>query len=471
MLRIDRVKWVFVVVMILLGVSVTSEGLLGPILVKTVLANPDANPFVHFSNSPLDLTPNILESQASQVQSVLSSTTALLSLWLTPFIGAVSDKRGRKPVLIISLIAFVADYILLTLAYWQSLLWCMLLAKVAGALAMTHTSLCAAYMSDLFPQPQRAKAFGYVAASIGVGLAIGPSTVGYFGKNNFFIGLGIGLTCVILALLVMCFMEESLYHSCDYDEVAISKQVFHCSKFFNPFSTLSVVLTKTNMFLTGLTIVFIIYGIAVTDVTSTMVLYLNYRYDWDLLKIGLCDSLMGVLMCINQGLLLPIYERKLGLRKLLVCCFVVSTFSHLAYAFSFKWWIFVAAMSVASAGFAGHPTIQALITNAEAPNKRGAVLGAMGALQSLCICIGDLVMLNLYSYCVSGKGVITYPGPQFFLGSFLFAMAAVSSAILFYRFSEKRVKETLIISIQAEDMAAQEDHTKPLLGGLEDDDA
>lgn len=452
MKAVTQLKILFTVVMSLMGMSVTSEGLLSPIIIKTILSHPNANPFDHFAKSPLNINPDILEGQTSEVKSVLDGVGALLCLFMTPLLGAVSDKYGRKPVLMFAFVCFVVDYVLLSVAYWQSWLWCMLLSKVASSLAMSHTAICSAYMSDLFPPEERARAFGIVAAAIGMGLVLGPSTVGYFGRNNFYIGLGIGLGSVVVALALMCFLRESLHYGEPAEMAATNQKPFNCSQHINPFRTLSTVLTRNNLYLTGLTIIFILYCLAVTDVMSTMVLYTNYRYNWNLLQIGLCESYMGALMCFNQGVMLRIYEKRLGLRKMLVCGFLISTGSHMLYAFAYKWWMFVVGLLISSAGFVGHPAIQALITNAADSSKRGAVLGAMGALQSLCTLAGGVTNDNLFAFFISGKAFIKFSGPQFFLGSLLFAMSATVSIILFNMYSEKRVATLVNASIQSEDV-------------------
>jgi len=139
---------------------------------------------------------------------------------------------------------------------------------------------------------------------------------------------------------------------------------------------------------------------------------------------------------------------------------MVSTIGHLVYAFSVKWWLFIVAMVISSMGMAGHPAMLALTTGAVDASKRGAVLGAMGALQAVCSLVGGVVDDNLFAYFISGHAFILFPGPQFILGSFLFACAASCTAMLFIKYSAKQVAHYTTLSVQEEKDVGEQ---KPLL--------
>jgi DHA1 family tetracycline resistance protein-like MFS transporter len=324
---------------------------------------------------------------------------------------------------------------------------------------MTHIPVCGAYMSDLYPPEERAKAFGIMGATFGIGMVIGPSALGYALRANFYYGLIVGLGVVILAILLTSLaVEESIFVGKSHDEVVKFQNASKISaaRYCNPFSTIGVIMNSRNLYLTGLSIVYILYCTGVADVLATLVVYTEYRYNWSVFQVGLCDSFLGIFICINQGLLLRLFEKYLGLRKMLVWGFMVSVCSHLFYAFSIKWWMFLAAMAVSSLGFTGHPAILTLITNAVDPSKRGMVLGAMGALQATCTLIGDVSYDNIFAYFTSKNAFIVFPGAQFVVGSFMFACSACISAILFVRYSKEDVA---LLAEQTKDDEA----TKPLL--------
>jgi len=269
----------------------------------------------------------------------------------------------------------------------------------------------------------------------------------------------------VAAFLLFCaFIPESLYILKAYDHVPPSHPP--TARLCNPFRTIGVIISSKYMYLTGLSCIYILYCTAVTDIQATFVLYTEYRYNWNLLQVGLCYSLLGVAICVNQGILLKPYEKYLGLRKMLVWGFFVSMCGHLGYAFASKWWIFVVFIVVSSMGMTGHPAMMALMTGALDSSKRGAVLGAMGALQAVCVLVGGVASDNLFAYFISPQAVIQFPGPQFILGSFLFACAAISSIVVFVRHSEKDVD--IGIAAASKEQEDVEPEQKPLLINSED---
>lgn len=342
-------------------------------------------------------------------------------------LGALSDRYGRRPVLLISLLATALDYLIAALTPY---LWLLLVTRViAGVLASTF-SVANAYIADISKPQERAKNFGLVGAIFGIGFILGPALGGLLGNAGlrlpFYFAAGLALLNALYGYFVL---PESLK-----PENRSSTR----PSLTNPLASLSV-LGRIPL-IRGLSLSIVLLNLAFQLLYSVWVLYTGYRFGWTAWQIGLSLMLVGVVSVVSQGWLVGAVVPRLGERRAVLLSFGVGVLDYIFYGLSTQSWMIYATILLGLIGNLGGPALQALISRAASDKEQGTVQGALAALASLTGVVGPLLGGFIFAAFAKEGGVNWLVGMPFFLGALLYALALLNTILTFRRLPEETSK-------------------------------
>ena len=351
-------------------------------------------------------------SEASQFSGYLMASYAVMQFLFSPIIGGLSDKFGRRPVILASLFGFFLDYMILV--YAPTMAWLFvgrILAGITGASFTTAT----AYIADISNDENRAKNFGMVGAAFGLGFIIGPPIGGILGSIGtrvpFMFAAGLAL---INALYGYFILPESLSkeHRREFDW-----------KRANPVGSLKNL--GRYPALLGLVGALFCLQIAGQTHPSTWSYFTMKVFNWNSDQVGWSLAFVGLIVAIVQGGLNRIINPKIGDRNSVIIGLLFYGAGFILFSIATKGWLMYIFMIPFGLGGIAGPALQSLITKQVAPNEQGELQGGITSLQSVTTIIGPLVASNLFSYYSDGKDHFQFPGAAFFMAGILTFLALV----------------------------------------------
>ncbi len=353
----------------------------------------------------------------------LIAVFSLAQLLAAPVLGTLSDRLGRRPVLLASTLLTAASYGLAALA--PSLAW-LFLARALGGIGGATIGVANAYITDVSKPQTHARNFGLAGAAFGLGLIVGPVLGGLLGQY------GLRLPYVVAAALALL---NFLYGLVVLPESRQRNDAPIALSSFIPLRALSVLGSFPG--LPVLAAVIICMNLAQQFLTSTWVLHGTLRYGWTTGTNGLSLAVAGVVSAFVQVALLPRFLGRLGNERTVTLGIVLGVLGYVAYGLSsFAWMVFAAMPVGALAGIAA-PALQALIAGGTPPEAQGAVQGALSGVGSLCAIVGPLLSTALFSYFAASDAPIHLPGVAFFAGAVCF----LTGLVVFLAFRSRPVPQ------------------------------
>jgi MFS transporter, DHA1 family, tetracycline resistance protein len=349
-------------------------------------------------------------SEASQYSGYLMASYAVMQFIFSPIIGGLSDKYGRRPVILASLFGFFLDYLILV--YAPTLSWLFvgrLLAGITGASFTTAT----AYIADISTDENRAKNFGMVGAAFGLGFIVGPSIGGILGSYGsrvpFMFAAGLTLINALYGYFVL---PESLKME--------NRRAFDWKR-ANPVGSLKNL--GRYPALLGLVGALFCLQIAGQTHPSTWSYFTMKEFGWNSDQVGYSLGFVGLMVAIVQGGLNRVLNPKLGDRNSVIIGLLFYGLGFILFSIATKGWMMYAFMVPFGLGGIAGPSLQSLITKQVAPNEQGELQGGITSLQSITTIIGPLIASNLFSYYSDGKDHFQFPGAAFFMAGILTFLA------------------------------------------------
>jgi DHA1 family tetracycline resistance protein-like MFS transporter len=334
---------------------------------------------------------------------------SFMQFFFSPLLGALSDRFGRRPVLLISLLGFGIDYLFLGFAGTISLLF---LGRLIAGITGASFTVAGAYIADISPPEKRAQNFGIIGAAFGLGFIAGPAVgaaIAQFGERvPFFAAAGLSLANWLYGYFIL---PESVKPE--------NRRAFQWKR-ANPVGAL-LQMIKHPMVL-KLAIVFFLVNLVGQSLPSTWAYYTMERYGWTEKGVGFSLAYVGLCIAIVQGGLTRVIIPKIGEQRAVYTGLILNTIGMIAVALSGEgWMLFVAMIPLSMGGLAG-PSLQA-ITSKEIPaNEQGELQGFMTSVMSITAIIGPLLMTNLFSAGASGKLGIDLPGAPYLCSATLLVL-------------------------------------------------
>jgi MFS transporter, DHA1 family, tetracycline resistance protein len=348
---------------------------------------------------------------AAETYGVFATAWALMQFMFSPLLGVLSDRFGRRRVLLISLTGLGLDYVLMALA--PSLAWLFVGRVISGITAATY-STATAYIADVAPPEKRAAAFGYVGAAWGAGFVFGPALGGIVGSIDprwpFWAAALLTLGNALYGWFVL---PESLPPS--------RRSAFSWLR-ANPLGALKLVRARKG--LAGLFSMQVLHVIAHYSLPSVFVLYASYRYGWDSTRVGFTLAFVGVCTAIVQGALIGPVVRRLGERRAALLGLACETAAYALYAFAPSGGWFLCAVPIhALAGLYGGAA-QSLMTQRVGAHEQGELQGAGSSLMGLVGLIGPGLFSVAFARGIApGRVAAALPGAPFYVAALLTAGA------------------------------------------------
>jgi MFS transporter, DHA1 family, tetracycline resistance protein len=351
---------------------------------------------------------------------IMAATFGLMQFLCMPLLGALSDKIGRRPVLIFSSAGMGLNF--LVTAWAPTLTW-LFLGRFIGGACSASMSTASAYASDISTPEKRAKTFGMIGAAFGVGFICGPMLGGLLGGINyhlpFYVGAGL---CFANAIFGYFFVRESLPKD--------KRSRFSLAK-SNPFSSFMRLFSRPDI--GALIVVFALAAFAQILQQTTWVLYTNFKFGWGPNENGVALFCVGLTAAIVQAALLSRLIKSMGeVRLSLIGLFVASIIYFLTGLASAGWMIYVL-IGLNFLSYAANPALQAIVSKATDPKEQGALMGSLQSLSSLAIVIAPIISTQLLAV------VSHYPKGDWRMGAvfYLSAILQLVAVILAWRFFAK----------------------------------
>jgi DHA1 family tetracycline resistance protein-like MFS transporter len=324
----------------------------------------------------------------------------------SPVLGGLSDKFGRRPILLLSLLGLGLDYILH--AFAPSIVWLFIGRFIAGAMGASFTT-ATAYISDISTPEKKAQNFGLIGAAFGLGFIIGPLIGGLFSKYGanfpFLIAAGLTLLNVAYGYFVL---PESL---------SVDKRRNFEWKRANPIGSLKHL--KNYPIVYGLVSSLVLIYIASHAVQSNWAYFTMFKFNWNEEMVGYSLAAVGILVSLVQGLLIRIITPKIGTHNSIYLGIILYAIGLVLFGLAWQSWMMFAFLIPYCLGGISGPAIQGLISNQVPQNEQGELQGALTSLISLTSIVGPPLMNNLFAYASKKNSLFYLPGASFFLASIL----------------------------------------------------
>lgn len=347
-----------------------------------------------------------------------------------PILGALSDRYGRRPVLLIGFSGLAVSFFVTALA---TALWMLILVRLFSGALMANAAVANAYVADITPPADRARRFGLLGAMFGLGFILGPVLGGLLGNIDlhlpFFAAGGLALLNLAYGYFVL---PESL---------AVARRTPFEWRKANPIAALKGLAELKGI--GSLVLVLALSGLAQFVLHSTWVLYTTFKFGWGPLQNGWSLFAVGIMSALVQGFLLKHLLQRFSAQRLVVMGLVSSSLCYLAWGLAPQGWVMIVVVGFNVLGFAVTAAMQGIVSSAADESTQGRTLGAVAALNSLMAVVAPVVgaaMLGFVSHLPQGDWRIG--APYYFCA----ALQAVSMLIALRHFARQRALEPQLSS-------------------------
>ncbi len=351
---------------------------------------------------------------AAGVLGVFGTAFNLMQFLFSPLIGALSDRLGRRPVILMSNFGLGLDYVLMALAPGIALLFVGRL--ISGITAASH-STAGAYIADVSPPERRAAGFGLISVAFGVGFVLGPALGGLLGgfdpRLPFWVAAGLSLVNGVYGLFVL---PESL------PRARRSKLAW---RRVNPLA--SFVLLARQRRLLGIGAVLFLFALAQQSLLSVFVLHGTYRYHWPASTVGLALAGFGVCAAVTGGLLVRPAVRWFGERRTMLVGLACAALGFIAFAAAddpLLAWLGLPVLSLM--GLVG-PAARAIMTQLVPPTEQGRLQGANSSIMSVAGLAGPGLFTAVFAVAVGNNAAWHLPGAPYYLAAAIMAAALLTT--------------------------------------------
>lgn len=357
-------------------------------------------------------------SAAASYGGWLYFTYALAQFVMSPVLGGLSDRFGRRPVLLVSLLVYSIDFLLLAMA--PTFAWLVFARIVSGATAATY-STANAVIADVSPPEKRSANFGMMGAAFGLGFIIGPAIGGVLGdfgtRAPFFAAAAVGFANFLFGLVA-------------FPETLRKKRPFSWVR-ANPLGSLWSVGRYGIVF--AVLVAFFLMQFAYQALPSVFSYFAKFKYGWTPAEIGYALTFVGLTAAVVQGGLIRKLMPLLGETRAVLVGATSMTISFIGYAFFSPAGPYIY-LWIAVGGLGGlmMPAMQGLMSSAVPSDSQGELQGAVASVMSMTMMFAPLVMTQIFTAYTDGEGPVL-PGAPLVLSSILIALSMIPFAIIVAR--------------------------------------
>lgn len=341
---------------------------------------------------------------------VLSTVFAVMQFLFGPILGNLSDRYGRRPILLISLVVMAADYVVMAIA---GSLWLLFVGRVVGGITAATQGTAAAYMADISDPDKKAQNFGLIGAAFGLGFVIGPLMGGFlaeWGTRAPF--WAAGALAALNAVLGYFVLKETVTDTI--------RRPFEWQR-ANPFGAFKSMTSMPG--LGRLFAVFFLYQVAFYVYPAVWAYFGQARFGWDAGMIGLSLGLFGIMMAIVQGGLIRVILAKLGEHGTVLygLVFDIAAFGALAFVTSGAFALILTPLTALGAVIT--PALQGIMSKAVGDKRQGELQGALTSVGAVAMIISPMIMTGVFAAFTNDNAPVYFPGAPFLLSLALILVA------------------------------------------------
>lgn len=335
---------------------------------------------------------------------ILATVFAVMQFIFGPTIGSLSDRFGRKPVLLVSLVIIAVDFIVMGLAHS---IWLLVITRIIGGIAAATQATAAAFISDISTPENRSANFGILGATFGVGFVLGPLMGGLLGE--------VGLRVPFFAAAALATLNLILGYFVLPETVTDQTRRPFDIKRANPLGALTQIRLIPG--LSRFLLVFFLYEFAFYVYPAVWVYYAKAQFGWDSGMLGVSLASFGISVAVVEGILIRRILPWLGERRTIVLGFIFSIgiFVVLGFLTSGFWALLLAPIS--ALGSVVIPAMRGIFANKAEANQQGEIQGIVSSTQSLAVIFAPLVLTYVFYASTRPDGPIFLPGAPFLLAA------------------------------------------------------
>ena len=347
---------------------------------------------------------------------VLATSFAAMQFLFGPTLGSLSDRYGRRPILLISLVSMGCAKILMAVA---GTIWILLLGRIVAGTAAATQATASAYMADISDPDQKAKNFGRVGAAFGIGFVLGPALGGMlaeFGtRAPFYAAAALAFGNALLGYFVLTeTVDDRIRRPFEWRRA-------------NPLSALLAVSKLPG--LQSLLLVMFLYYVAVAVYPSVWPFFTAERFGWSPQMIGLSLAIFGLSYALVQGVLVQPAINRLGHRGTIYLGLGLEVVMLLLISTIALGWLTLMLTPLAALAAIGQPALQGIMSRKVADNAQGQLQGVLASLSAVSMIIAPLVMSQVFARYSGASATVYFPGAPFVLAASLMAVAALVFAM------------------------------------------
>ncbi|MES3020978.1 MAG: MFS transporter [Pseudomonadota bacterium] len=350
---------------------------------------------------------------------ILTTVFGLMQFLFMPMLGAISDRVGRRPVLLYSMAGMSINFLATALAPSLAFLF---IGRVIGGMSSASISVASAYASDITSPENRAKSFGKVGAALGLGFIFGPMLGGLLGDKDphlpFYAAAALSASNLVYGYF---FVPESLPKALR-SPLSFSRM--------NPFAALFNLFARVEI--RGLVIVYMLMSFAHIILHTTWVLYTTFRFAWSPLENGIAMFCVGLSAAVVQAGLLGILVKRLGEVRLAIVGLASGSITYILYGLATQGWMMYVLILCNLLAFAAGPALQAIISKSTPANAQGKLMGSLASITSLATILVPIAGTSLLGMVSELPANDWRLGSTFFVGSLL-QLAAIGVAIAYFK--------------------------------------
>jgi MFS transporter, DHA1 family, tetracycline resistance protein len=359
----------------------------------------------------MDISSDTL-THAARTSGFLMFAFAGMQFISSPLLGNLSDRFGRRPVLLYSLLAMGLNYLLMG---WAPTLFWLFVGRIIGGISASTYGIANAYVADTFPPEKRAQYFALLGAAFGTGFIVGPAVGGFLGefgpRTPFYAAAALAFINVIYGFFVL---PES--HKKE------NRRAFDLSR-ANPLGALRQLMQYPGVL--ALVLVYFCYLLGHFSLPSIWAFFTIEKFDWSPREIGFSLSAVGVAMIFVQAYLIRKVLPVLGPKKTAVVGFIATALSFFGYAFVPYGWMMYPLIAIGALQGFVVPSLQGIMSARIPADGQGELQGALGSMSGLVAILSPPFMTQLFAYFSTDSAGVYFPGAPFFASAVLTLLAMV----------------------------------------------
>lgn len=342
----------------------------------------------------------------------LMTSYAIMQFICSPILGKLSDRFGRRPILLLALFGLGINYLIL--AYSTSLYWLFIGRIIAGVCGASITTAFA-YIADISSAEHRAKNFGIISSAIGIGFIVGPVLGGMLSEFGtrvpFFVSAALAFINCVYGFL---YLPESLKN--------IGKTKFSL-KDISPIQFITY--TKGDARLKALFVVMLLFYLSAQVIPSIWPFYTKYRFNWNDLQIGYSIAFVGFLVALVKLLLVDFSQKQLGIKQAIYIGFVLNVLGLTLMAFASNTESIALSIIIYSLGGITPTLLQGSISNITSEHKQGEIQGVLTSLLSLSTIVTPFISTHLFYHFTREASTVAFSGAPFILAALLVFLSLI----------------------------------------------